>query len=481
MDSNSSHLHRQQETSRSSTDFRSPTPRFGFIPLVVILLSSGAFLPLLLHPGLVSTSDAPYLLVRLHQLEQALRAGTFPVRWMPDAAYGLGYPFFNFYAALPYYIATGIKWLGGGYLWALKLTWILGFLTAALAAYKLALALFRHPWAALLTALSYTYAPFHLVQVYVRADALSEFVAYAFFPLLLWLVLRLRERPTARRAAALAAAYAGLLLTHNISALVFTPFLALFGVVVGWEQRRASQVFPDFSPADRSQPCREQKLNAGFDRAYWLWGMAALALGLLLSMWFWGPALAERDLVHLEYMTTGYLHYSNHFRGTDLVQPRLFFDYRAGERSYAMGAVQVALTLLGAVALLAQTARRRISPWSAAFWLGMLAVTTFMITPLSRPLWDHLPLLPLVQFPWRFLSLQALAAAVVTGSLCLLVPSSPHLPVPLSPRLRVPLSPCLPVSPSPRLLVSLSAVTALGTPARTGSASPSSSKPWGWV
>ncbi|MBK9050802.1 MAG: hypothetical protein IPL78_07785 [Chloroflexi bacterium] len=38
-----------------------------------------------------------------------------------------------------------------------------------------------------------------------------------------------------------------------------------------------------------------------------------------------------------------------------------------------------------------------------------------MITPASQFLWDHLPLLPFTQFPWRFLSVQAFAAALVMG------------------------------------------------------------------
>jgi hypothetical protein len=33
---------------------------------------------------------------------------------------------------------------------------------------------------------------------------------------------------------------------------------------------------------------------------------------------------------------------------------------------------------------------------------GLLA-STFMITRFSGPLWERVPLLPFVQFPWRFL------------------------------------------------------------------------------
>jgi hypothetical protein len=43
-----------------------------------------------------------------------------------------------------------------------------------------------------------------------------------------------------------------------------------------------------------------------------------------------------------------------------------------------------------------------------------------MITPLSRPLWENLPLLPFTQFPWRFLSVQALFGAMAAGGLSLL-------------------------------------------------------------
>src|SRR5689334_7574400 len=61
-----------------------------------------------LGPGIIQThagGDSPFLLQRVYELTVNLRSGVFPARWMPDAAFGLGYPFFNFYAALPYYLA----------------------------------------------------------------------------------------------------------------------------------------------------------------------------------------------------------------------------------------------------------------------------------------------------------------------------------------------------------------------------------------
>ncbi len=68
-----------------------------------------------------------------------------------------------------------------------------------------------------------------------------------------------------------------------------------------------------------------------------------------------------------------------------------------------------------------------------------------MITPLSRPLWDHLPLLPFTQFPWRFLSVQALFGALLTGAL---VGAGEKR------------SPLLPRSPAPLLAIGASLVLA---------------------
>ena len=136
-------------------------------------------------PGIVNTrggGDSPFLLQRTHQMAVSLRAGVFPVRWMPDAAYGLGYPFFNYYAALPYYLAAALNLLGLDLLTAIKLTQTLGFVGASLAAFGWVYHVWQHRAAAWLAAVAYTVAPFHLVNVYVRGDSLSEFYAFIFYP-----------------------------------------------------------------------------------------------------------------------------------------------------------------------------------------------------------------------------------------------------------------------------------------------------------
>ena len=357
--------------------------------------------------------DSPFLLFRLGQLVTALADGHFPVRWMPDAAYGLGYPFFSYYAALPYYIGAALHFWGFGLVAAVKLTQWLGSVLAAWAMCGLVSRFGgagqargegsntrfgrRTAW---LAAAAYAFAPYHLVNIYVRGDSLTEFWAMGLYPLILWTAARLWDRPGRGRAILFSLSYTALILTHNISALIFSPFVLLFFILLA-----------------AGTPAAHRGWKAGAALA------VGLVLGLVLSAFFWLPALGEQGAVQLTTQTSGYYHYSNHFRtlastsdSAGLVQSTLIFDYDvAGMTPFSMGLVQAILTAAGLIAALLRLCRsgiRSLNPLTL-FALLTLLISTLMITPASRPLWDHLPLLPMVQFPWRFLSVQALAAALL--------------------------------------------------------------------
>ena len=394
----------------SAFPFLSPQQLFLGAIILIALLASW---PLLREPGLLNTrggGDSPFLLQRLHQLETAVFAGHFPVRWMPDANYGYGYPFYNYYAPLSIYITFLFRLLGFSYVGAIKLSQLAGFVVAAWGMFRLGQLWFKQAWAGWLTALAYTVAPFHMVNVYVRGDSLAEFWAMAFYP---WVILaaetvwsRFSEENGNRKTAVagFALAYAALILSHNISAMIFSPFLLLF---IGLK-------------AQFKQPPMTK--DTGRQRVHLLLGIGgALLLALGLAAWFFLPALAEQNLAQLGPVTEGYFHFSNHFRGTDLIQRTVAFDYNpdAGV-AFRMGLVQAVTAVLGLVVLLGYGNRRRGGALPLVFIVAGLIVATFMITPLSRYLWDYLPLLAFTQFPWRFLSVQAFMAALATGGLALL-------------------------------------------------------------
>ena len=188
-------------------------------------------------PGIVNTrggGDSPFLLQRTMDMADNLAHGIFPPRWMSHAAYDLGYPFFNYYAVLPYYVSGGLTALGINVLSAIQATQTLGFILAAITMGLWSSRIFRGTTARLLAVTAYTFAPFHLVNVYVRGDSLSEFYAFVWFPLILWALDRVASRPTVGRVLAAGGAYGALILTHNVSALIFSPFALFYALVSVW-------------------------------------------------------------------------------------------------------------------------------------------------------------------------------------------------------------------------------------------------------
>jgi len=167
--------------------------------LLVLILAIPAFLPLAAPGYFIKAHDARHSVFFLVEFDQAIRDGAIWPVWGPDHAIGFGYPLWLLYAPLIYYVAEAFHLLGLGYVVAVKATWLLCFLLGALGMYRLA----RRWWgpaAGVVAALAYTYAPYHLAQIYVRA-ALAEFAALAWFPWVLLAIADLWARPSPRRAA----------------------------------------------------------------------------------------------------------------------------------------------------------------------------------------------------------------------------------------------------------------------------------------
>src|SRR3972149_3277762 len=99
--------------------------------LIVLLFSVIPILPFF-HPGFFPMHDDTQP-SRVFEMAQSLRDGMFPVRWVKDLGYGYGYPIFNFYAPLSYYIGAGFMFLGVDALVATKLVITFGMILAGLA------------------------------------------------------------------------------------------------------------------------------------------------------------------------------------------------------------------------------------------------------------------------------------------------------------------------------------------------------------
>ncbi len=402
-----------------------PLLPFGIL-LGLALLAVGP----LAAPTLTCSDDGAFHLYRAVQLGALLEAGHFFPRWAPHMAQGYGFPFFNFYAPLSSYAVVGLHWLGLEYPAALKLAFALAIWGAGCAAYVLA----RRRWgerAGLAAGAAYLFAPYLAYDALFRGN-LAETTAFVWPPLVLWGLHYAADRSWSGasqrpgRAWLLPAVfYAALILTHNIFALIVSPLLAAYGLLLAWQRRSTLVLF-----------------RSGL----------ALLLGIGLTAYFWLPALAERGLVHSERLLVApiFTWYTNFITPAELLAPPRVEDPLLLNPSppRTLGLVPVLLGL-PALALALWAARRRRAEFAHALalarqgrWsflrgpspydpehsplstglreLGLFAVAllgySLMTLPVSEPVWRLLPPLELVQFPWRLLGPAALCAAVLAGA-----------------------------------------------------------------
>ena len=359
----------------------------------LLALSVFAWMPLLAPGYFLDAHDAPHTLFFLRQFDQALRDGCLIPRWGADFALGYGYPLFLFYSPLAYYVAEAFHLLGAGLTAAVKLTYVLAFILSALAMYGLGRRLFGRS-AGLLAGLLYTYFPFHLADVYVRCD-LAESLAYVFMPLVVLAFTNLTECGRPRDLAWAGLSYAGLVLAHNGTVLVFTPLLMAWVLFLALRRWRQAGLRPALRAAGLA--------------------LAGAPLAGLVSAFFLLPAFLERAYIVEEQWIQGSYNYLKHFvYPAQLLSPFWGFGYAgeglADEMPFQLGLIPLTFAI-GASVL---GARRR---GTQGFLIAATLATVFFMLPASAPLWDLVPLAALIQFPWRLLILAAVTLSLLAGSL----------------------------------------------------------------
>lgn len=346
----------------------------------------------LLRPQLTCTDDAVFHMSRAVSLEAAIRNGHWLARWLPDMAQGYGYPNLNFYGPLPSYLMVALHSLGLSYPTALHLLFMLALLIGGLATLSL-VQRWWGPWAGLVAGVAYLSAPYFAFNVLFRG-ALAESIGLMWPPVvLLALDIGLRDRqPGWQWLGALA--FAALLFSHNSTALLAAPLIAGYGLLLVLEQ-------PTWAN-------RQTTLFTG------LWvGLS----GAGLSARFFIPALLETGLVQSDrlYVPPIFTYDTNFITLRELLalpsalQPLLLNPSPAK----GLGLVAILLALLGLLTVLRPATPHRVR---LLFFGGFLAVYSLLTLQISQPIWDVLPPLQAVQFPWRLLGTAMLAAAILTGA-----------------------------------------------------------------
>ncbi len=207
--------------------------------IALILIFALIIISPLLQPGYFwGAHDARHDAYFIFQYDKSVQDGIWLPRWSPDWTFGYGYPFFIVYGPLATFVGELFhRFLGLGFEASVKAVLALSIIVSGFAMYG-----FVRSWlgrnAGLVAAVAFMAIPYHLVDVYVRA-ALAESVALAFLPLALWGFRETVRRPRWSAVVAAGFAYAAIMWTSNLVALIFTPGLAAYVfVLILWQWRR---------------------------------------------------------------------------------------------------------------------------------------------------------------------------------------------------------------------------------------------------
>lgn len=363
--------------------------------LIIIGLVVGGYFSIkpLFHTGFFPMHDDTQV-VRVQQMAEALKDGQFPVRWVKDLGYGYGYPLFNFYAPLAYYVGAFFSLIGFDYLLATKLMFGLGMILSAVFMYLLAKE-FWGKFGGLIAGLFYLYAPYHALDVYVRG-AVGEFWAMAFLPLVFLGMYKIYKND-ARGVILAMIGLAAVILSHNLTALMLLPFLILTYLTMVFFSKNKIRI------------------------TYHLSLITIFSFGL--SCFYWLPALWEMGLTKVYGQIGGGADFHDHFVFLDQLwaSPWGFGGSAAGRldgMSFMIGKLHiaaVALSLVLAYFFWKKGEKNRLIPVMVAFLLFVLSA--FLTTGYSLFAWDFFKPMAFIQYPWRFIVLTVLFSSFLAGSI----------------------------------------------------------------
>ncbi|NOY15034.1 MAG: YfhO family protein [bacterium] len=372
----------------------------------------------LFFPGYFPMDDNTQIM-RLYQLAGCLKDGQFPCRLIPLLGNGYSFPLFNFYSPFVYYLGVFLKLFNLSYVFIAKLLFGLSFLLSALSFWWLVKKVFKLGFYSSLTATAfYLWAPYRAVDIYVRGD-LAESWIFVFLPLIFGILYQLANKKTIKTKTLIVynLTIAAFLLTHTVSLItLFLPFLVWLIFL----------------------------FIASTNKARFFKRLLLLLPSVGLSAFYLLPAILEKNLVTTETMFTGYFNFANHFVSLKQLFFSRFWGYGGSNvldndtMSFQLGwpmwwFVALALTFTISQTLL-YFKRQNLKPSSLkiGIWnlivncklkienyplviLALYLISIFLTHAKSYYIWQALPFLSYLQFPWRFLLPAVFFQALIAG------------------------------------------------------------------
>ncbi len=357
------------------------------IAFFLLILSIPASLPLL-SAGFYEPHDLHHF-ADIYQMIRAFQSGQLPPRLGPDFSFGYGYPLFNFYYLMPFYLGSFFFFLFGSITASFKLVFLVCIISSVLGMY-LFLREFTGKWGATVGSILFLYTPYRAVQIYVRG-AMGEALALSLLPLVLWGITRIIRNPNNKNLmAGVSLITATFILSHNYLWALSFPWILLLII---------------FLMAKR-----------GGKRP----GKSLMFTGLLsigLTAYWWLPALLENKLV----ASKTPFPLIDHFPFIkQLIIPSWGYGSSVwgpgDEISFQIGLINLFVLAFFALLLIFKQKLFRKKGFYFPLWalIGFLA-SVLMMNSRTYFIWKIIPFHNFIQFPWRLLVFTTLFSSVLAA------------------------------------------------------------------
>jgi len=262
----------------------------------------------------------------------------------------------------------------------------------------LAKRIWKNDYAALVSSMIYVYAPYRSVDVWVRG-ALPEAFSFIFFPLIILFIDRFIEKKKAADILFFTLFLSILIITHNLSLVMFVPLLVVWVIFKLYESKNWKLLIPI---------------------------VISSAGSIALTAFYILPVAFESKFIDLGSTITGYFDFHNHFVTSYELFIRNFWGYGASVwgpndgLSLAIGYVQWILPIFIFLILMYQYIRthgKKFAIYHLQFIILFLMgwFYLFLTHNKSTVIWEHLPFMAYIQFPWRFLGMTVFCFSLASG------------------------------------------------------------------
>lgn len=349
--------------------------------VVLLLVSLYPILPNWFNRTLPDTHDGWRYMLLGQEFAEALRAGVWYPRWLPEMNGGFGYPLFVFYQPGYFFLHAPSVLLTDDYLLRQLLTLSVIALAGGIGIYRLARC-YVAPLSALVVVAVFQLSPYVHTDLFIRGD-LSEWMVLQLVPWPVYCLQRFFCSPKIIGVRGRMAAWLGLVFSmaaicycHPVAVMFLPALLLLLGGIY----------------LARTPDCELTSSSSRLLLASEL--VCAIAAGLVLSAPYWLSVATMKPFVNAQVVTLGDFFDTplNTTSVSSLLFGSLLDNLDNFNESEFLGWPFVMCALVGG-----WFGRGR--PLVFAAGIAYLALFAAM-TPLGRPLWRLYPFI-LMQFPWR--------------------------------------------------------------------------------